>query len=209
MQAYRPQLAANTINIGMIPETQRAETEHFRPEPVHTIPHTSMGYFPARNMRMEKKKPEAVAPAPKRAEKRRRRRKRKAYRPPSDNPKHNSYRNGANWVKQDEESARGKLVKRVLRDIETTPTFAEEVVHRNKVVDPVVLAGCHPAKSTNPERVPKRPTSARGTKICTGPMFREMAPRPQTARSLTYRERARNIDMALMPTAGASRKTKW
>ena len=209
MQAYRPQLAANTINIGMIPETQRAETEHFRPEPVHTIPHTSMGYFPARNMRMEKKKPEAVAPAPKRAEKRRRRRKRKAYRPPSDNPKHNSYRNGANWVKRDEESARGKLVKRVLRDIETTPTFAEEVVHRNKVVDPVVLAGCHPAKSTNPERVPKRPTSARGTKICTGPMFREMAPRPQTARSLTYRERARNIDMALMPTAGASRKTKW
>lgn len=246
--AYRPVLATNTINIGVIPETQQSDTEHFdhrsndnNDKIKQNTCSSMMGYFPARNMRINKQKKNdslhddnatiSFSASATSVEKltwndnnkrsKRKKKPRKGTRPKSTNPRFNNYRDGTEWMDSERVEKHavvnyGKIVRKVLRDVETNPTFNVDIVNKKEmIIDPIVLAGCQPARPTNEKKQNggknliggalrrTRPTSAR---VRHEPMFRQMSSaatsrRPQSARiaQMSFNERAKQIDMALGP----------
>ena len=185
-----------TIDLGTVPETQQKDLHkyHAKQSIDSCIPHASMGYFPARIMRMEKKKPfernegraeknESIHVEAKRTRKTKKKKLVKKRRKISPNNA------GIHKEPQHMETSRGRVVRSMLKDIETTPTFREYqrdmwpdgtvFITGAEEDDEILVNPITIRHSRHKNSVPTRPKSARSSttasRIRKGKMYEQMS----------------------------------
>ena len=142
VQSPRATLHTSTIDLGHLPSTQQEATQHFKTNIVvpqtTTYPHSSMGYFPARNVHIDKRYVVGICEDTQAREDSAKGRPRKKCKRKKRPKKHPGNPVGA-WFDLEETEAEGRpeqsgnIVRNVLRihDAETAPTFSNDIVHKD------------------------------------------------------------------------------
>ena len=184
------------VELGTVPETQQQHLHRYQVKQSvdSCVPHASMGYFPARIMRMEKQKPfkkheaqteynQRTYVEAKRPRKTKKKRTIKRRRDASAN------KPGIHPEPQQTEIPRGRLVRSMLKDIETTPTFRDNqrdmwpsgtvfITGREEddeiLVNPITIRRSR-QKNSFPTRPKSAHTSATTSRIRKGKMYEQMS----------------------------------